>query len=62
MSVKQGDVVELNSGSQEMTVNRWIPSSDNIEVCWFDYKDNSVKTQILHHSTVKPVTPSNSDY
>lgn len=55
MSVKQGDVVELKSGSLEMTVNRWIPSSENIEVCWFDHKESLVKTQILHNSTVKLV-------
>lgn len=53
MSVKQGDVVVLKSGSEEMTVNRWIPSTTDIELCWFDYNEKVIKTQIVNAETVK---------
>jgi uncharacterized protein YodC (DUF2158 family) len=58
MSIKQGDVVILKSGSAEMTVNRWIPSTTDIELCWFDYNEKEIKTQIVNVETVKHVENS----
>jgi uncharacterized protein YodC (DUF2158 family) len=53
MSIQKGDVVVLKSGSAEMTVNRWISGTTDVELCWYDFKENVIKTEIVSVDTVK---------